>query len=101
MLALIVASTPALADTVPRYDPAGYCKEVGDAVGGSSSIEKSCIELEQQAYNELKAGWASYPARARSYCDEVSQATGGTYQILLSCIEKESEAESEKPDFQF
>lgn len=56
-------ATSALAQSLPRYDPAMYCKGVSDFSGGSSVVYKGCIELEQNSYNELKPKWAALSSR--------------------------------------
>lgn len=89
---LLTVASPTFADTIPRYDVAGYCQTVSDASGGSAMIYNGCVDMEQTAYNGLKARWGSIPSRVRSYCDEVGRVSGGSYSILEGCITMETEA---------
>lgn len=93
----IAADAPA----PPRYDVATYCRNVGNTIGGSASIEQSCMQQEQTAYNGLKSAWATYPARAKSYCDMVARTIGGSYSIMASCIEMEVGAAKGAQPFKF
>ena len=93
----------ACAAEIPRYDPEGYCKVVASFGGKySAMLDNSCLELEQGAYNELKAGWGGYSGHAQSYCDDVATFGGkGSYQLLKSCIDLEEQAAGSKKKFEF
>ncbi|PDT32351.1 hypothetical protein CO660_00205 [Rhizobium sp. L9] len=99
--ALIATTGPAHADSIPRYDPAQYCKKVSLAGGGSQMIYNGCVEMEQNAYDELKSIWDNLPIQAKSYCDMVARTTDGSYSILKGCIDMETEASSSTPKFKF
>ena len=98
---LLTVASPAFADTVPRYDVAGYCQTVSDVSGGSTMISNGCVDMEQIAYNGLKARWGSIPSRVRSYCDEVGRVSGGSYSILEGCITMETEAANGTSTFKY
>lgn len=94
---LVVA--PLAAAEMPRYSVELYCEQVAEVSGGSAMIYNGCIELEQDAYNELRALWASIATRIREYCDDVARISGGSYAILDGCIELELSATREKSTF--
>ena len=100
MILLAIAS-PAFADAVPRYDVAGYCQTVSDVSGGSAMIYNGCVDMEQTAYNGLKARWSAIPNRIQSYCDEVGRVSGGSYSILEGCIAMETEAANDTSTFKY
>ena len=102
LVGLLWAGT-AQASDLPRYDPEGYCKDVASFSGEySAMLDNSCLEMEQGAYDELKAGWGGYSAHAQSYCDEVARFGGkGSYDLLKSCIEMEEQAADNKKKFKF
>ena len=101
LVALAMMTAAAQAQSVPRYDVETYCKRVADSIGGSSQIEKTCIEQEQDAYNGLKSNWSTLPSRAAEYCDTVASSIGGSYQIMATCIDQETNAAAKKPGFQY
>ncbi|WP_321340744.1 hypothetical protein [uncultured Cohaesibacter sp.] len=94
---------PSLAADMPRYDPEGYCKEVASFGGDySAMLDKSCLEMEQTAYNALKTRWDGISSYARSYCNEVALfGGGGSYNLLKSCIAMEEQAADSKKEFKF
>lgn len=98
---LLTIASPAFADSVPRYDVAGYCQTVSDVSGGSAMIYNGCVDMEQIAYNGLKARGSSIPSRVRSYCDEVGRVSGGSYSILEGCIAMETEAANGTSTFKY
>ncbi|HEY0028841.1 MAG TPA: hypothetical protein VGC35_13320 [Allosphingosinicella sp.] len=79
--------------SAPSYDIASYCRKVGDAAGGSSIIEKSCRDMENDALAAIEA--RTVPARVHTYCDRVGEAAGGSYQIYNSCVDMELDAASQ------
>ncbi len=98
---LLTVTSPAFGNTVPRYDVAGYCQTVSDVSGGSAMIYNGCVDLEQIAYNGLKARWGSIPSSVRLYCDEVGRVSGGSYSILEGCIAMETEAANGTSTFKY
>lgn len=101
VLVLAVATGPAEAQSIPRYDPVSYCETVANTVGGSAQIKATCIEEEQTSYDRLKAQWSTIAGTAASYCDQVARVVGGTYQILETCIAQESTATDTMPGFTY
>lgn len=88
---LCCIASPCLAVEDPSFDYKKYCKDVGDAVGGSSQIELACRDDELKAKERIAAVEAS--AKATGYCKEVSEAIGGSYVIFEECLNEESAAE--------
>lgn len=94
---LVIAFTTlsnAHAQTLPRYDVDGYCKEIASATGEySASTDQLCFEAEQDSYNNVKSVWAGLPEAARRYCDDIATFTGkGSYKTLAYCLKQESAA---------
>jgi hypothetical protein len=77
-------------NSLPSFDTASYCKQVGEAGGGSYIIEKGCREQEAEAVQKLEV--RSIPARVMRYCTQVGRAGGGSYMILNGCVDQELEA---------
>ncbi len=86
---------------VPRYDVEGYCEKLKKVSGGSDMIYNSCIDMEQDAYNNLKPNWAIYPEETKKYCNRLGEVSGGAYSILETCIDMELEESSNKSKFEF
>ncbi|MER8479741.1 MULTISPECIES: hypothetical protein [unclassified Mesorhizobium] len=98
---LIVSTLYAHAQEIPRYDPAGYGKDVSDVSGGSAMIYNGCMKMEQEAYDDLRPVWSGVPSQTRSYCDEVANVSGSSYSILKGCVEMEANASASRPEFKF
>lgn len=98
---LCLAASLANAQDIPRYNAAAYCQPVSEVSGGSSTIYNGCIEMEQEAYDDLRAIWPKLPSRMRSYCDGVAKVSGGTYSIFKGCVDMEADAAAETPEFKF
>ncbi len=98
---MLLAATSALAQSLPRYDPATYCKGVSDFSGGSSVVYKGCIEMEQTSYNELKPKWPALSSNTRNHCEEVARFSDGSYVILKGCVDMEADAAASTPEFKF
>lgn len=45
---LATTGTSAHAQSLPRYDPATYCKGVSEYSGGSSVVYKGCSEMDAE-----------------------------------------------------
>lgn len=106
ILFLSVATlAPAFAQEIPRYDPDGWCKRVGEVGGGASElIRRGCFEQEQTAYDKLKTIWGSVPLKAQRWCDQVAKSGGrGSYLILEQCIDMEytSKIKNDNSKFRF
>lgn len=86
---------------IPKYDVESYCKSVADISGGSSMIFNGCIEMEQEAYDDLKQIWPNLPQKTKNHCDEIAQVGGGSYTILKSCLDMETAAASSTPKFKY
>jgi hypothetical protein len=97
-LALCAMGAPADAQDVPRFDVEKHCKEVASFGGSySASMDKSCFDMEQAAYDKVKAGWPDETASARRHCTEIASFGGaGSYSMLESCLTMESKAASDR-----
>ena len=90
LLGPLLATTVAVADSVPKYDMARTCRLDHAAASGLAVSEsmKNCVRDEKQAFGKLQTQWAKFAAPKRSGC--VSQNTiGGTpsYVGLLTCLQ--------------
>lgn len=103
LVTVILGALPATADGIPRFDVESHCEEIAN-LGGSFSgqLFNGCLNLEQSAYDDLKARWSEIPVGMREHCLSVATFGGnGNYQILGGCIELEQEAATERPSFEF
>lgn len=78
---------------LPQYNTSAYCKQVSDVVGGSYTIESSCIKRENRVKDTLST--MSIDIEILRYCDQVAQVTDGSYSILQACIKRETDAKKE------
>ncbi len=97
----MIGASPAAAETLPRYAVEDYCREVADFSGGSSMMFNGCIDMEQGAYNKLKASWGRVPASTAAYCMEVAEFGGESYSMLDGCISMELDAASDPGTFKY
>ena len=89
---LVLWYHPSMADSVPRYDPADYCRNLASLVGESKQARMGCLESQSDAYAQLKDEWTAFPPSTTAYCGEVAEVAGGSYPILMACIEREMDA---------
>ncbi|RWD31317.1 MAG: hypothetical protein EOS22_04655 [Mesorhizobium sp.] len=103
VVATALAAVPAAhAQQIPRYDVAGYCRQLSDTGGGSAIVYNGCIDMEQNAYNKRKPQWPSLPAKTRAYCDSLARmGGGGSYMVLDGCIDMEIGAAGSAPEFKY
>lgn len=87
-------SVPVLAQDMPRYDVAAYCKAVAGYGGNHSEmLEEACFDQEQEAYDSLKPEWAELASKMRDYCDQVATfGSEGSYLLLEACIDQEMQS---------
>lgn len=97
LLALLPAV--AVAQDLPRFDVERHCEKLSQIGGGSHSMFNTCIELEQDAYDTLRARWGEVSARIRRHCGELGAIGGGSYQMVETCVEMEQEAASGRRSF--
>ncbi|PYE86843.1 hypothetical protein C7477_11972 [Phyllobacterium leguminum] len=64
-------------------------------------IYNGCIQMEQDAYNDLKDVWPGVSAKTQNYCDEVARVSDSSYGILKGCIDMETDAATSTPEFKF
>ena len=102
---MMAALESACAQEVPRYDPDGWCKRVGEFGGGASElIRRGCFEQEQTAYDKLKTMRGSVPLKTQRWCDQVAKSGGrGSYVILEQCVDMEhtSKIKNDSSKFRF
>lgn len=94
-VALCVGSAaPALAGDMPRFDVEKHCAKVASFGGTySASMDKSCFDGEQAAYDKLKPIWGELPDATTAHCLRVARFGGpGSYTMLESCVRMELEA---------
>lgn len=91
--------TVAAAQSLPRFDVEQHCEKVSRFGGGSHSIYNGCVELEQGAYDSIRARWDAVPPRIRRHCANVGAVGGGSYQILEGCVSMEEEAAGGRRSF--
>jgi hypothetical protein len=90
VLGSLLATSVAMADSVPKYDVARTCRLDHAAASGLAVTEsmKSCVRDEKRSLAQLQKQWPRFPAAKRAGC--VSQNTvGGTpsYVGLLTCLQ--------------
>jgi hypothetical protein len=90
LLGSLLATTVAMADSVPKYDMARTCRLDHAAASGLAVSEsmKNCVRDEKQAFGQLQKQWPKFASAKRAGC--VSQNTiGGTpsYVGLLTCLQ--------------
>lgn len=103
IVVLCSAAIPAEAQDVPRFNVESHCKQVASFGGSySASLDKSCFDMEQSAYDKLKANWTDHTSSARRHCIEVSSFGGpGSYSLLESCLQMETKAASDRKGRKF
>lgn len=92
---MVFAATDASSQTgLPKYNPDAWCKQVASVGGGGSeTIKRGCLDMEQAAYDELKEIWTGLPAKTRKWCDQVARSGGsGSYATLQGCIQMETDS---------
>lgn len=96
-LACLTPAFAAAADmALPRFDVPTSCAKVARSGGTySETIYSGCLDMEQQAYDDLKAKWDSLPQGIRASCVRVAKAANPSYSILSGCIDMETSAASE------
>jgi hypothetical protein len=90
LLGSLLATTGAMADSVPKYDMARTCRLDHAAASGLAVTEsmKNCVRDEKRAFGQLQKQWTKFASAKRGGC--VSQNTiGGTpsYVGLLTCLQ--------------
>ena len=104
-LALIgsAASAGSAAAEMPRYDVDSYCERIARVGGDYSAVMfDGCFEMEQSAYDALKARWNKLSSEMRGYCDRVARVGGdGSYSMLQGCVEIEKAASSNQKTFKY
>jgi hypothetical protein len=92
-----------VADEMPRFDIGKGCKldsaSAFNPNAGMDSTIKRCTDDEQQARDQLQAGWSSFAASDRAMC--ISEAVGDkadanitppSYVDLLTCLQDQQAA---------
>jgi hypothetical protein len=86
--ALLIFSAVAFAADVPRLDVAGACRAAAGADIGIKYDAERCLKSENDARDQLKAQWTSFPATDRSLCTQTATMGGAaSYVELITCLE--------------
>lgn len=100
---LALWSGASFAGEMPRFDVEASCEQLA-SLGGefSNTMFNSCIQMEQSAYDGLKATWQTIPSGIQSQCIELAMLGGsGSYSTLDSCIAMETRAADNRASFSF
>lgn len=101
-LASLCAGPATAQGSLPKFDPVANCDVASAFSGGSESVKRSCLDMEQSAYDELKTAWAGAPAKAKEYCEKFARSGGkGSYSLLRSCLDMEIKSADQNKDTQF
>ncbi|WP_342105277.1 hypothetical protein [Methylobacterium sp. SI9] len=90
VVAILVATAPALADAVPDLDVERTCQSA--QVTNTSISEKAnydgCLRSEQAAKKEAEQHWGSYTPAAKRQCQNQFKAGGyPSYVEMVTCLE--------------
>src|ERR1700712_671751 len=90
LLGSLLATTVAMADSVPKYDMARTCRLDHAAASGLAVSEsmKNCVRDEKQAFGQLQQQWPKF-ASAKRAGGVSKNPIGGTpsYVGLLTCLQ--------------
>lgn len=91
------------AGQLPHYDVDAQCKRIASMGGnGSAVLHGSCMDMEQIAYDKLKAAWTTIPEGVQRQCNQLASMAGpGSYSLLESCIDMETQAAAKPRKFQY
>jgi hypothetical protein len=101
VICLVFAPTFAAAE-MPRHDVEAHCTEVAGFGGEySAMMYDGCFDMEQGAYDNLKARWDALPGSMRNHCNEIATFGGpGSYAMLEGCVQMEEQAVGTDNTFQ-
>lgn len=90
VVAILVATAPALADAVPDLDVERTCQSA--QVTNTSISEKAnydgCLRSEREARKEAERHWSSYTPAAKRQCEDQFKAGGyPSYVEMVTCLE--------------
>ena len=102
LIAGMLVAGPTLAD-MPRFDVEAHCKEIASYGGSfSESLNRSCFDMEQAAYDSLKPDWDGLPSAMQLHCEDIARYAGsGSYSLLESCVQQEAKAASAAKTFRY
>jgi hypothetical protein len=90
--AFLIFSAVAFAADVPRLDVASACRAAAGADPGVKYDVDRCLKSENDARDQLKAQWASFPAADCSLCTQTATLGGSaSYVELITCLELKRE----------
>jgi len=75
------------ADGVPALNVKPTCQHAGVAAVNPDQTLDICIQKEEAARDQLREGWASFPARDRTECSAAATIGPPSYVDLLTCLE--------------
>jgi hypothetical protein len=87
---------PAEAQDVPRFDVEKHCKQLAGLGGSySATMDETCFDMEQKAYNAVKSQWLGIPKHTPKHCAQMAGLGGsGSYSMLQTCLDMETTAAS-------
>jgi hypothetical protein len=95
-LALILLSVGSAAQSIPKLDVPGFCAVAAGKRGGAGfeGLYWSCIDMAQEAYQDLQLRWSAIPEATRIHCLRAAAPAGsrGSYQTLKTCVDIQEEA---------
>ncbi|MDB5600944.1 MAG: hypothetical protein JWN71_2988 [Xanthobacteraceae bacterium] len=102
-LSILMLSSTANAQELPRFDVAQHCTKVANFSGTSSEmLRQGCFDMEQAAYDSLKLSWGTLTSSMRSHCVKVATfSLPGSYSLLQGCIQMETGAQEQGKSRQF
>lgn len=97
-IVLALLSSPSLAQSLPRFDVDAHCKKIASVSGThSATLEETCFDMEQDAYDKMKPNWPGVPSSVRAHCEKIAKVGGtGSYTLLDTCIGMELDAAKSK-----
>jgi hypothetical protein len=83
----------AMADAAPKFDIARECQ----AEGGTTEMQKRCLDDETQARDQLQTEWPQFSSRAKTQCNgETIAGSSFSYVEFLTCLEMERDVKLER-----
>jgi hypothetical protein len=83
----------AIADAVPKFDIARECL----AEGGTTEMQKRCVDDETLARSQLQAEWLQFGPDAKAQCSaEAGEDGTSSYVEFVTCLEMERDVKLER-----
>lgn len=95
VLALAISTMAYAAGDVPKYDVDKFCEAIAK---GKATIHNACIDMEQNAYADVKKRWADIPDGIKEYCGAIAGGAN-SYQAFIECEKLEKKEAKNKKSF--